>query len=163
MPAVPASISPDALRFVRLCRDLSRAVAQRDAAAAKLPKKERHALEAGNPAIAEAARETLAAWSFRAEELSEATPAVCAHCGAAVAPKPAPVVHQDQPPRDCRVRAMRRFFAVCKASGLNVKDAEAMTAALAKYLCCIIPSRARLSSGQWSEATAAVELGVLFW
>lgn len=49
--------------------------------------------------------------------------------------------------RDCRVRAMRRFWAICKAHGLDVRNAEAMTVALAGYLGCIIPSRSHLSSG----------------
>ncbi len=71
-------------------------------------------------------------------------------------PKPVPV-------RDCRVKTMRRFWAICKAHGLDVRNAEAMTVALAGYLGCIIPSRACLSSGQWCEAAEAVELGLLAW
>jgi len=63
----------------------------------------------------------------------------------------------------CRVRVMRRFWAICKAHGLDVRNAEAMTVALAGYLGCIIPSRACLSSGQWCEAAEAVELGLLAW
>ena len=65
----------------------------------------------------------------------------------------------------CRVRVMRRFFAVAKAAGLSLKfgDCDAMKLALGKYLGCRVISRRDLSAGHWAEAAAAVELGILFW
>ncbi len=78
-------------------------------------------------------------------------------------PEPRPSVQAAPVVRDCRVKAMRRFWAICKAQGLDARNAEAMTVALSKYLGCIIPSRSQLSSGQWCEAAEAVELGVLAW
>lgn len=83
-----------------------------------------------------------------------------------VAPLAAPVEAQPvkpKPVRSERVQAMRRFYAVAASHKLSTRDAQAMTAALAKYLCCIIPSRSILSSGQWCEAAEAVELGLLAW
>lgn len=55
------------------------------------------------------------------------------------------------------------LVAAAKRAGLDCKAAEAMTQALSKYLGVVIPSRANLSAGQWAEAVAAVELGLLAW
>lgn len=159
-PTAPAiTITADTLRFVRLCHDLSRAIAQRDAALAKLPRKEAYALQARNPAIAECARETLAAWTFRAGELGAVAPAVAPAVVAKVAPVPVPV----SVVRDCRVRAMRRFMAVSREAGLNLKEVEAMKAALSKYLGRPVPSRRDLSAGQWCELTEGVTFGLVAW
>jgi hypothetical protein len=162
-PATPAP-SADALRFVRCEKSLDRAQAQHAMTLAKLPTKERHARELANPAIAEHARETVAAWAFRVIELGgtveakpEEKPACCAHCGAVVkAPKPRPV-------RSERVQAMRRFYAVAASHNLSTRDAQAMTAALSKYLGVVIPSRASLSAGHWREAVAGLEFGLITW
>ncbi len=66
-----------------------------------------------------------------------------------------------QPVRSERVQAMRRFYAIASEHKLSTKNAEAMTVALSKYLGVVIPSRASLSAGHWSEAAAAVQLGML--
>jgi hypothetical protein len=153
----------DTLRYVRCEPSLARAIAQRDMAAAKLPKKMAWAEQAGNAAIAECAAETLAAWTFRVGELggvgevkAEVAP-VKAKAPAKAAPAPVPVV------RDCRVQAWRRFMAIAKSAGLDCQARERMTIALSKYLGVVIPSRSTLSSGQICEATEAVEMGVLAW
>lgn len=75
-------------------------------------------------------------------------------------PEPKPVRSEADA---CRVRVMRRFFAVAKSSGLNCRAVGAMTAALSKYLGVVIPTRARLSSGQWAEAIEGIECGLLAW
>ena len=156
MTTAPA-ITADTLRFVRTCDDLARAIAQRDGAAARLPKKEAHAVQAGNPAIAEVARETLAAWTFRVGELGGA---VEVQAEAAPVKTAKPMREATDP---CRVKAMRRFYAVAKAAGLDLKEVQKMKAALSKYLGRPVPSRRDLSAGQWAEVSAAIELELLAW
>ncbi len=62
-----------------------------------------------------------------------------------------------------RKGAMRRFFALAQAEGLDCKDSERMREALGFYLHCPVYSRADLSSGQWSELEAALWVGLLAW
>ncbi len=53
------------------------------------------------------------------------------------------------------------FFGASKRAGLNCEAREANSTALSKYLGVVIPSRASLSAGQWSEAVATVEFGLV--
>ncbi len=62
-----------------------------------------------------------------------------------------------------RKYAMRRFFALAQAEGLDCKDSERMREALGFYLGHCVYSRAGLSSGQWSELEAALWVGLLAW
>ncbi len=62
-----------------------------------------------------------------------------------------------------RKGAMRRFFALAQAEGLDCKDSERMREALGFYLHCPVYSRADLSSGQWAECEAALWVGLLAW
>lgn len=150
------TISADALRFVRCEKSIDRAIAQRNAAARNLPIKERHAIELGKATIAEAARETLAAWTFR-----------CGELGAIEVPVVAPVAIEAKPARSgadaCRVRTMRRFWAVAKSAGLDLKNEEGMKRALSKYFSRPVPSRRDLSIGMWCEAIEGIEFGLLAW
>lgn len=64
---------------------------------------------------------------------------------------------------ECRVRAMRAFYAAAKRDGLDVNDAQRMKVALSQYLGCPVPSRRDLSAGQWREAAAGIEFCLLAW
>ncbi len=63
----------------------------------------------------------------------------------------------------CRVGAMRGFFKAAQADGRDTKNADGMRAALAGYLGRMVNSRRDLSAGEWSEATAGLEMGLLAW
>jgi hypothetical protein len=67
------------------------------------------------------------------------------------------------PVDECRVRALKAFFKTAKAAGLDTNNAEAMKQALAKYLGCVVSSRRDLSAGQWREAIAGLEFGLVSW
>jgi hypothetical protein len=62
-----------------------------------------------------------------------------------------------------RKAAMRRFFGLAQAEGLDCKDGERMREALGFYLHCPVYSRADLSSGQWEELSIGLWVGHLAW
>lgn len=67
------------------------------------------------------------------------------------------------PDDQARVDALKAFFKTAKASGLNTEKADEMRESLAKYLGCMVASRRDLSAGQWCEAIAGVEFGLIKW
>lgn len=64
---------------------------------------------------------------------------------------------------ECRVKAMRAFYRVAKADGLDTANVEGMKAAFAQYLGRCIPSRRTMSAGEWRECAAGIEVCLLAW
>ena len=62
-----------------------------------------------------------------------------------------------------RRTALKRFFRLASAEGLDTNDAQRMREALAYQLGRPVYSRRELSAGQWAECEAALWVGHLAW
>ncbi len=61
----------------------------------------------------------------------------------------------------CSVKAIRRFFAICKSAGVDTSSDERMKGALSAFLGRKVASRKELSTDQWLSAGDAIERGHL--
>jgi hypothetical protein len=59
------------------------------------------------------------------------------------------------------VKAIRRFFAICKSAGVDTSSDERMKGALSAFLGRKVASRKELSTDQWLSAGDAIERGHL--
>ncbi len=75
-----------------------------------------------------------------------------------------PMVSKCIDPADAeRKTALKRFFRLASAEGLDTADAHRMRQALGYFLGRCVYSRAHLSSGEWSECEAGLWCGLLAW
>ncbi len=61
----------------------------------------------------------------------------------------------------CSVRAIRRFFAICKSAGVDATSEERTRGALSAFFGLRIESRRDLTTDQWLAAGDAIETGRL--
>lgn len=57
----------------------------------------------------------------------------------------------------CSVKAIRRFFAICKSVGVDTKDESHVRGALSVFFGRRIASRKELTTDQWLRAGDAIE------
>ncbi len=63
----------------------------------------------------------------------------------------------------CHVRVIRRFYAICKNAGLDVKEADRMRGAFSLFLGRRVNSRDELNGDEWASLGDAAERGLLLW
>ena len=61
----------------------------------------------------------------------------------------------------CSVKAIRRFFAICKTAGVDATSEERTRGALSAFFGLRIESRKQLTTDQWLAAADAIETGRL--
>jgi hypothetical protein len=78
---------------------------------------------------------------------------------AAVVEAPAALVAPAAP--TCSVKAIRRFFAICKSAGVDISRDDRMKGALSAFLGRKVASRKELSTDDWLRAGDAIERAAL--
>ena len=63
----------------------------------------------------------------------------------------------------CSVKAIRRFFAICKAQGIDTKDESHVRGALSVFFARRVASRKELTTDNWIAAGDAIEAGRLIF
>ncbi len=61
----------------------------------------------------------------------------------------------------CSVKAIRRFFAICKSAGVDTSSDERVRGALSVFLGRKVASRKELSTDDWLRAGDAIERAAL--
>ncbi len=61
----------------------------------------------------------------------------------------------------CSVKAIRRFFAICKSAGVDTSSDDRMKGALSAFLGRKVASRKELSTDDWLRAGDAIERAAL--
>ena len=64
-------------------------------------------------------------------------------------------------PAACSVKAIRRFFAICKSAGIDTGSDDRMKGALSAFLGRKVASRKELSTDDWLRAGDAIERAAL--
>lgn len=61
------------------------------------------------------------------------------------------------PVAKCSVKAIRRFFAICKSAGIDASNDDRVRGALSVFFGVRIESRKQLTTDQWISAGDAIE------
>lgn len=76
----------------------------------------------------------------------------------------APIKAKAEPKKPCSFhRFIRRFYAIARDKGLDLKDGDGMRAAFSNYLGREVSSREELNGADWEYLGNAVKRGLLAW